>query len=126
MKEFIEKLICKLEEKRNLYTDVLESMPNNQVVKGKVTGLCESIQIVNELAEEYKGGWIPCSERLPKEYNRYVWLSFTNQYCSYVQKAHWECGKFKWLNGRNIKDEPVAWKPYFAPEPYQPKGDQTE
>ena len=26
----------------------------------------ESLSIVNELAEEYKGGWIPCSERLPE------------------------------------------------------------
>lgn len=25
------------------------------------------IEIVQEVAEEYKGGWIPCSERLPEE-----------------------------------------------------------
>lgn len=25
------------------------------------------IEIVHEVAEEYKGGWIPCSERLPED-----------------------------------------------------------
>lgn len=25
------------------------------------------IEIVREVAEEYKGGWIPCSERLPED-----------------------------------------------------------
>ena len=29
--------------------------------------LDETKQIVQEVAEEYKGGWIPCSERLPKD-----------------------------------------------------------
>ena len=32
---------------------------NNAIDKAK--------QIVQELAEEYNGGWIPCSERLPEE-----------------------------------------------------------
>ena len=27
----------------------------------------KSTEIVQEVAEEYKGGWIPCSERLPEE-----------------------------------------------------------
>ena len=26
-----------------------------------------AIEIVQEVAEEYNGGWIPCSERLPEE-----------------------------------------------------------
>ncbi|MCI5731738.1 MAG: DUF551 domain-containing protein [Eubacterium sp.] len=27
----------------------------------------KSTEIVQEVAEEYNGGWIPCSERLPEE-----------------------------------------------------------
>ena len=27
----------------------------------------DTIEIVQEVAEEYNGGWIPCSERLPEE-----------------------------------------------------------
>ena len=29
--------------------------------------LKECFEIVQEVAEEYKGGWIPCSERLPED-----------------------------------------------------------
>ena len=30
-------------------------------------GINRAYSIVKEVAEEYKGGWIPCSERLPEE-----------------------------------------------------------
>ena len=38
----------------------------NSVDKGCVSSvpkvrLCDAVQIVQEVAEEYKGGWIPCS-----------------------------------------------------------------
>lgn len=29
----------------------------------------KSTEIVQEVAEEYNGGWIPCSDRLPEEYD---------------------------------------------------------
>ena len=49
MKEFIEKLIARLEERKrgrlNLFCD----------------GLDCAIKIANELAEESNDGWIPCS-----------------------------------------------------------------
>lgn len=72
MNEFIEKLIGRLEEKKDkLLHDFNTFMDEG---KEKLAMLCEveveayseAISIVNELAEEYKGGWIPCSERLPK------------------------------------------------------------
>lgn len=65
MKEFIEKLIARLEE-------ISVSRDNDGVINGCNMGICEDddclkclkkkvISIVNQLAEEYKGGWIPCS-----------------------------------------------------------------
>ena len=30
-------------------------------------GICKSQEIVKEVAEEYNGGWVPCSERFPEE-----------------------------------------------------------
>lgn len=68
MKEFIEKLIERLEE-----------LPTKAITryKGGAFGDYEGTDyfidkyktkdIINELVEEYKGGWIPCSERLPEE-----------------------------------------------------------
>lgn len=80
MKEFIEKLIGRLEEEKEAYSDTTYY----------ALGVGSAIKIVNRLAEEYKqctlcylqspceyqnenvivpnnNGWIPCSERLPEE-----------------------------------------------------------
>lgn len=65
MNEFIEKLIGRLEK---IKTDNFASAVLNEPYS---MGIChtieKSIEIVNQLAEEYNGGWIPCSERLPEE-----------------------------------------------------------
>ena len=94
MKEFIDKLIEKLEEKRKfLENTYLLSKKSYEVKKDAVARINElggAIEVVNELAEEYEREtdqtdyanielyafwknhqWIPCSERLPKR-NEYV------------------------------------------------------
>ena len=45
--------------------------------KGYDHAISEAINIVQEVSEEYKEGWIPCSERLPEE-ETYILLSFDN------------------------------------------------
>ena len=65
MKEFVEKLIARLEEyPHGKYED--------EYGKGFSNGINVAIEEVNELAEEYNGGWIPCSERLPEKYGEYL------------------------------------------------------
>ena len=69
MKEFIEKLIGRLEETR--WTTIFDT---SCIFENDKLDKC--IQIVNQLTEEYKelfgkteqlnNGWIPCSERLPE------------------------------------------------------------
>lgn len=56
---------------------------------------------------ENNNNWIPVDKRLPYSYCN-VWLSFTNEYCSYVKQAIWDYDKFIWLNGKEVKDKPVA------------------
>lgn len=73
MKEFIDKIIERLEE---------EILTCQSAHAESIIGMCgksaehymseknayEKIKkIVNQLSEEYNNGWIPCSERLPKE-----------------------------------------------------------
>ena len=77
MKEFMEKLIGRLEEIKERYDDVafMEMNTNGHTLdfeyaNGKKDGVAESISIINELAEEYNNGWIPCSERLPEAEER--------------------------------------------------------
>lgn len=109
MKEFVEKLIKRLENRKqgkfNLYCDALDY----------------AIRTVNELAEEYNNGWIPCSERLPsvgvtvlcywKKCDRcnniisyYYELMHKNEDCQWISDFGMCCG------------DVIAWQP--LPQPY--------
>lgn len=79
MKEFIDKLLSRLEEEKGIAFLTLANTGNKtkDIVYGEVMAyLNTAIDMVNELAEEYINtstiskmenvGWIPCSERLPK------------------------------------------------------------
>ena len=63
MKEFIDKLIGRLEE---LKTEALDKWDGGASHRA----YSKAIDIANELAEEYNNGWIPCSERLPEAEER--------------------------------------------------------
>lgn len=78
MKEFIEKLIGRLGElsventcsgcpHKEKCDEVQEHITNEKTDLCGATIKALAIEIVNELAEEHKGGWIPCSERLPED-----------------------------------------------------------
>lgn len=69
MQKAFEKIVERLEEKiQNKYD--LYDVNNMRLVQGGIYGLKEAIEIVNQVAEEYKDGWIPCSEKLPEEPER--------------------------------------------------------
>lgn len=98
MNEFIEKLIGRLEE----YSDK----------SGLDNGKKEIMRnIVNQLAEEYNNGWIPCSERLPDEFGFYL---VSRKDCIISDMALYN-PKFKQWDSDDI----IAWQP--RPESYQPK-----
>ena len=64
MKEFIDKLIERLEDERKSGLALHDF--------GVVGSYVNAISIVNELAEEYKGGWISVNDRLPEENGKYI------------------------------------------------------
>lgn len=75
MKEFIEKLIGRLEEyKTKAY---VTGFTNNTYEIGACHGMNSAIEIANQLAEEYNDGWISIDERFP-ENDDYILLSFAN------------------------------------------------
>lgn len=127
MKEFIEKLIGGLEEKEN---EAVLKAPNTNDISNieyqkwmmKSYGFKESIEIVNQLAEEYNNGWIPCSERLPE--NTSTVLVQIKEFESptigwYGNIAGWRLLEkdFDELNDFTV----IAWQP--LPAPYQSKGE---
>ena len=77
MNEAFEKILERLEEKlkkseeryhRYLDDSNLHCMfDRSDIEEKRVDTIKEMIEIVQEVAEEYKGGWIACSDRLPEE-----------------------------------------------------------
>ena len=130
MKEFIEKLIGRLEEisVENTCSDCPYKAKCDEVqehINDETTDLCGatikalSIEIVNQLAEEYRQDldkdsqyWIPTTERLPEK-NAIVltcdkdgWISVKVNMPYAGVKNDFECGYY------------VAWMP--LPEPFKP------
>ena len=75
-------------------------------------------EIVQEVAEEYNDGWIPCSERLP-EYGEVVMCSCTNGGITISCITH--KGVIPSKSVRFGQHLVIAWK--SLPSPYQPKGE---
>ena len=73
MNKAFEKVLKKIEEKRNKYQRLADGSNfdgwNEEDIKYSAKAeMCEELkEIVHEVAEEYHGGWIPCSERLPED-----------------------------------------------------------
>ena len=86
-------------------------------------GIYKAQKIVQEVAEEYKGGWIPCSERLPEEKinpitkDYYVYpVTYRNENIEDVR--YYSYGNGHWHHCLQIMDDfVVAWQP--LPEPYK-------
>ena len=93
------------------------------------------IEIVQEVAEEYNGGWIPCIERLPEESGYYLvtyhdWSdgNFLPKYDdTYVRRLHYQISEHfvGWNYPKDVDDraendchkEVIAWQP--LPEPFK-------
>ena len=113
MKEFIEKLIGRLEARKKI---ILSHKIIDAEDESMIFTYNETINIVNELAEEYNNtstdtssGWIACSERLPEANQKVLtcdkdgWIS-VNVNMPYIGvRNDFECGYY------------VAWMPLPAP-----------
>ena len=120
MKEFIDNLIGRLEKEPTYSVAAGE----DYIIHGNALPKRRAIEIVKQFAEEYKNGWIPCSERLPEEPEENPDIDYKTLeiylVCvpgdKYPFRAFWN-GKF-FTDGLN-KVDAVAWMP--LPSPYHPE-----
>lgn len=112
MNEVFEKLLEQLEE--NAFEVHTREYGNVEVV-----GIDAINDVIEQVADEYKGGWIPCSERLPEIRQDCLvtvrYTGFMGMYGFWVKTGHMEAENDWW--GDCAGGEVIAWK--TLPEPYQ-------
>lgn len=121
MQEFIKKLIGRLEELKTEAIDKWDGGASHRAYSNV-------IEITNQLAEEHNNGWIPCSERLPKdeELSRKKDVLVQNIYGEiFTAKYTYNCTRTHKTFFKDYCAVPyvIAWQP--LPAPYQPKEGDT-
>ena len=134
MNKAFEKIIEKLEERTSFLSDCTkygnkdaEQQKNSYstMMMYEVADLVDDlIEIVKQEAEQYKGGWIPVSEKLPEEafgclvtvidFNPVTLTEFEN-ILPYV--VGYDGNGWNDIDGETIPFEVIAWMP--RPEPYK-------
>ena len=122
MKEFVNKLIGRLEEEIDIIKDEVYRDYEERIIEE--CAIENVIDIINELAEKYintstdtstdtSSGWIPCSERLPEEDGYYLTtIRFYHLHNLVAMGCNFEDGKWLYMDG---DDEVLAWQPLPAP-----------
>lgn len=136
MKEAFEKIVERLEEYE--YNDLIEH--NSELCEhckridcgiGMDCSICvmdKAQEIVQEVAEEYNNGWIPCSERLPEEPEEGLTdLDECDEYIAMIENADIPTALNYAGNGEWYRDgefyKVIAWQP--LPEPYKETIERT-
>lgn len=114
MNKAFEKILDRLEDLREgLLTT------NTEYNSHCVDAMMRAGQIVQEVAKEYKNGWIPCSEMLPEDGVPVLLQDFGGYYSLGVSETKRNIKGFRdgdwWGSANNYK----AWQP--LPEPYEEK-----
>jgi len=114
MNEFIEKLIGRLEELKELHKELIKDGLSVEYHSGCKELSEDAISIVNQLAEEYNNGWVFCSEKLPYYYENV--LVCTENGGKTI--AHLKHTPIEWVDMyANKIDGIVAWQ--YLPNPYK-------
>ena len=100
MKNFIDNMICRLKEDIKYAENYIKVLEENKFV------------------EERKGGWIPCSERLPNLFDTVIVTTKDGE----TWFGHWDGQDFEDDGTECIHTlKVIAWQP--LPKPYNPKGE---
>lgn len=124
MKEFVKRLIGRLEEEVEYQDEKANEAGVFDTVSESHTRISmrncyeHAIKIVNQLAEEYNNGWIPCSERLPEKYGEYLCCdTYGNFVLGFPSESDTSDTGFIVETEHEYCYDIIAWMP--LPEPYK-------
>ena len=112
MNKVFEKILKRLEETKDIaHDDSLAEIVSTRIWNKAIH---RAKQVVQEVEEEYNGGWIPCSERLPEDSVEVLVCKQSGILDFDMYEYQYEDWKF---NSKNHKNTVIAWQP--LPEPYK-------
>ena len=113
MNKAFEKILERLEEDARFYNSASDVDQNIR------SGLIIAKEAVQEVAEEYNNGWIPCSEKLPELRKDVLvtvkYTGFMGMHGYWIKTGHMEAENDWW--GDCAGGEVIAWQP--LPEPFK-------
>lgn len=123
MQEVFEKIIDKLEKEMfsaELYGDEWNGQTvDNLLCLGNVS------DVIEQVVAEYNNGWIPCSERLPKEYGDYLCCDKYGEYIIGFPIERISAEKSFYIETEHeIMNDCIAWQP--LPKPYRKENNHEE
>ena len=115
MNKAFEKILERLEEAKNFeYLNGVKRFSKKERI-----AFDNAKEIVQEVAEEYKGGWIACSEKLPELRQDVLvtvkYTGFMGMHGYWIKTGHMEAENDWW--GDCAGGEVIAWQP--LPEPFK-------
>ena len=123
-KEF-EKILERFDAKKQYFQKFYETDGKTEedecINKATQLAFDDAKNIVQEVAEEYKGGWIPCSERLPEVGKRYlvsaIWKDKDFEKSAVYDAVYGSDGLWHSYNYEPVSYKVIAWQP--LPEPFK-------
>ena len=120
--EMFEEKLKKSEERYHRYLDD-SNLPcmfdKSDIEETRVDTIKEMLEIVQEVAEEYNGGWIACSEKFPELRQSVLvtvkYTGFMGMHGYWIKTGHMEAENDWW--GDCAGGEVIAWQP--IPEPFK-------
>ena len=120
--KILERFKEKLKKSEEIYYRYLDDInlpcmfDKSDIEETRVDTIKEMLEIVQEVAEEYNGGWIPCSERLPEECTE-VLVSVKEIDGSFYTRTSWVQDGVWVIKKTPLQPTVIAWQP--LPEPYK-------
>ena len=113
MNKAFEKILERLEEDARFYNSASDVDQNIR------SGLIIAKEAVQEVAEEYNNGWVPCSEKLPDVRQDVLvtvkYTGFMGMHGYWIKTGHMEAENDWW--GDCAGGEVIAWQP--LPKPFK-------